>query len=86
MLSPGCAVNARNRFRDALLAPRSILLRTLRPILRSQWNAGFCADSGRSRGDPSKGAIRPFETSLSGTKFVDRGGSGPRRSPSIFLA
>jgi hypothetical protein len=33
-----------------------------RPISRSQWNAGFGADSGPSRSDPCRRAIRPTAT------------------------
>jgi len=35
----------------------------VKQISRSQWNGGFRADSGPSRGDPGTRAIRPIETS-----------------------
>ena len=39
------------------------LLRAVKPISRSQWNAGYCADSGPSRGDRRWHDIRPIEAS-----------------------
>jgi hypothetical protein len=36
-------------------------LRAVTPISRSQWNDGFGSDSGPSRGDSCRRAIRPIE-------------------------
>ena len=35
----------------------------VKPISRSQWNDGYGADSGPSRGDPCRRAYRPIEAS-----------------------
>ncbi len=40
------------------------------PAARSQWNGGYAADSGPSRGDPCKLASRPFATFAPGAPSV----------------
>src|SRR6516162_9904964 len=44
------------------------LLRAVKPISRSQWNGGFGADSGTSRGDPCRRAFHPTSHSHSTVK------------------
>ena len=39
--------------------------RAVKPISRSQWNDGFGADSGPSRGDACRRALRPWTKPLS---------------------
>ena len=42
----------------------------VKQISRSQWNGGFRADSGPSRGDPGTRAIRPIEASRVAVCYV----------------
>src|SRR5208282_2868153 len=45
-------------------------LRAEKPISRSQWNAGYGADSGPSRGDLRRRASRPIEASKAAIRNV----------------
>ena len=49
---------------------RELLLRPVKRTPRSQWNGGFGADSGPSRGDPFRPAIRPIEASKAAVCYV----------------
>jgi len=51
-------------------SPDALPLRAVKSISRSQWNDGFCADSGPSRGDPSKRGSRPTEASKAAVCYV----------------
>jgi hypothetical protein len=45
-------------------------LQAVKLISRSQWNGGFGADSGRSRGDPFWSALRPTATYAAAICYV----------------
>jgi hypothetical protein len=69
------------------------LRRAVKLIARSQWNAGYGADSGHSRGGPCRPAIRPSATflavswksaSLRNLPFRGRTGGVPNQ-PSVTL-
>jgi hypothetical protein len=45
-------------------------LRAVKAISCSQWNAGFGAHSGPSRGDPRRRAFRPIEAFKAAVRYV----------------
>jgi hypothetical protein len=63
-------------------------LPAVRRVSRSQWNGGFGADSGPSRGDPIRPAFRPMEASKSVVCYVrsTRIGTGDTQSLNAWQA
>ena len=56
-------MSGRDSGEGGLDARQGLPLRAVKPISRSQWNGGYGADSGPSRGDPCRRAFRPIEAS-----------------------
>ena len=59
----GWAVRNRQRRDEFYVCRIEGLLRAVKPISRSQWSDGYGADSGPSRGEPCRRALRPIEAS-----------------------
>jgi hypothetical protein len=69
--------------RDGLRGLQRITLRAVKPISRSKWNDGVAADSGPSRGDRCRGALRQSETFLTVREEDQPGSTSPSLRGSI---